>query len=79
MNSFNRANIYTGGAIGAFFSINYIDITFSNSFFRAFIYTRTACSTFIIYYVCHFKFKLMGETKLGTNLYFNSINMDLFK
>ena len=69
MNCFNRAYIDAGCAIGAFLGIDHIDVSFRNGLFRAFVNASAACSTFIVYYMCHLYGFKMGKTILDTNLY----------
>jgi len=54
-----RTNCSTGATFYAKFRINNIDITFADSFYRAFTYTRTTGQTFICNFICHFRHLLL--------------------
>jgi hypothetical protein len=45
--SFNRANVNAGSTIGAFFRVNFVNITFGDRFGGTFSLTSSACRTFI--------------------------------
>jgi hypothetical protein len=49
----NRAHISASAAISAGFWINFVDITFRDSFYRAFIDTGSASRAIIINFISH--------------------------
>jgi len=65
MNSFYRANIRAGAAVGAYFRINFINIPRAYSFYRTFINTGTAGGAIFRNYVCHHKLFWLTATKLS--------------
>jgi hypothetical protein len=69
MDCFYRANIGAGTAIGTNFSVNHIDITLRNRFYRAFIDAAATSSAIIINYISHIIRFLVKQSVLGaTNL-----------
>jgi hypothetical protein len=53
VNCFYRAYIGAGTAIGTNFGVNFIDIAFGDSFYRALIDAASACSTIVVNYISH--------------------------
>jgi hypothetical protein len=53
MNSFYRANIGTGTAIGTDFCVDFIDIAWRDSLYWTFINTGTTCGTIFINFISH--------------------------
>jgi hypothetical protein len=53
MNRLNRAYIGASAAVGAYFGINLIDITFRNRFHRTFVNAGATSSAIVIYYISH--------------------------
>ena len=70
---FRRAGIHTGCTIGAHIRINFINIAFGNSAFRAFINAASTCDAIICNYVSHFLFVF----KFILMFYYAKVKQDL--
>jgi len=53
MDCLYRTNIGASATVGAYLRINFVDITFRNSFNRTFIDAGSAGSAIIINFICH--------------------------
>ena len=49
----NRAHIGASATVGAYLGVNFVDVAFRDSLYRAFIDTGTASGAIIIYFISH--------------------------